>query len=945
MTDSIDFDSGLGRKELVKIKHRFNALHQQRLKRLEDELSEQQKDFLKLVPLLFHINHSALPGYLSNDVPAGLADYQPDRQTLLVAKKYSRTFEFSRRALRIIPIEGLFLMGSIGTIGQTIDSDLDFWLCHSHSLSDDERTLLQQKADLIEKDAMNYGLEVHFFLMDAVAFKAGRKLTISTESSGSTQHHLLLEEFYRTGILLAGRPPMWWLVPVAHEQDYNAYTRWLIDKRFIDSCDFVDFGGMQNVPPNEFFGAAHWQLYKGIESPYKSILKILLMESYASGFPDIPWLSLITKKAVYDGNEDVIDIDPYILIYRLVESYLISRGQDVRLELARRCFYFKVNLPLSRTRRASTHWKYIKLRSLVNEWGWTDNYIARLDARDHWKIEEVLHERNILVRELTQSYRVLMNFARNNAATGGINPAELNLLGRKLYAALEKRPGKIDFINPGISRDLLEHEVCFHLDHQNSQIRWSLYRQPPDKQSDIPALKTTSSLLELIAWCYCNGIINRHVQIVLRPDDCPVSIAEIRHLIELVSQAVTTHKKNNIEIAELGKKAFSIFSTAFINVGIDPLMKFSRAGLQLTSSQSDALSYSTSHINLAQSIDILSVNTWGEIEVHSNYGSDGLLESLCRFLQSMTQLKKPYYQKSHGFGSSRSQSIGQRIDSLIKSLVDCFFKSPAALNTRYLLKVDKRIASIYYSKGHFSFLLFDSNHDLYEYLSNYNEEFVPVVFDSLAMSEHPLPAIFKHNHPDTIQLFSWKLESGAQLFILDESGSLFYQFVKNADPAHLLIQQQRFLKSLFDRQALLSTDTAARLLYHQPEFFHVEKGRNQQWKALKAQLPIAPVVDDYVDLQLIVGSDPDTLTSYSVICGEREFDYLILGNEIYTDVARHILSMRKDAATYPVYLTSIAPTADMGDNSSWSTIRLMNFKKRLESQFNIALETLAAAQR
>ena len=30
---------------------------------------------------------------------------------------------------------------------------------------------------------------------------------------------------------------------------------------------------MDNVPAEEFFGVAHWQLYKGIESPYKAILK------------------------------------------------------------------------------------------------------------------------------------------------------------------------------------------------------------------------------------------------------------------------------------------------------------------------------------------------------------------------------------------------------------------------------------------------------------------------------------------------------------------------------------------------------------------------------------------------------------------------------------------------------------------------------------------------
>ncbi len=941
MVQAVDFEHGLGRKELMQVRRRFQALHQQRLKKLEDDLSSQQKDFLQIIPLLFHINHSALPGYVCADVPAGLPDYHPDRQTLLVAKKFSRAFEYEKRALRSIPVEALYLMGSVGTIGQSVNSDLDFWLCHAHNLTDEEKDLLQKKAELIEKVGMDYGLEVHFFLMDAVAFKMGQKLKISSESSGSTQHYLLLEEFYRSAILVAGRAPMWWLVPVEEEYRYNDYVQMLIDKRFIDSYEFVDFGGMQHIPPQEFFGAAHWQLYKGIESPYKAILKIVLMEAYTADFPEIPWLCLVSKKAVFEGSSDeLLDIDPYLLIYRQVESYLISRGHDERLELARRCFYFKVNLPLSRMRRNNTHWRTVKLKRLVEEWGWSDGELATLDARDNWKLEKVLRERNILVRELSHSYRVLMNFARNNAATAGINPVELNLLGRKLYAALEKRPGKIDFINPGISRDLLEQQVCFSQEKVDGMERWSLYRRSPDNDPLAEPLKTTVSLLELIAWCYCNKVINRNVQILLRPENCPVTINEIRQMIDKVRQIVVLRKKSKPDIADLGKKAVMIFSSGFVNIGIDPLEKFSRAGLQLTSSQTDALSYSATHMNLAQRIEQLSLNSWGEIEVHAYQDSEGVLESLCRFLQSMQQSRKRYYQQFLGFGGMRSQSIASRLGELVEELVNCFFKSGPGLQSRYLMKIDRRIACIEYNNNNFNYLLFDSNPELYEFLGDYHVGFRPVVFDPLVLADHPLPVIYSKNRKDIVQLFCWKLENGTQLFVLDESGALFFQFVKNADPSLLMVQQQRFLKSLFDRQALLSADAAARQLFYHPEYFRVEKKNEGNWKVSKTQLPMAPVIDEYIDLQLIVGSDPDTLSSYSIMCGDREFDYLILANEIYTEVAAYVLRLRRDAATYPVYLTAIAPSS-MDDSDAWSTIRLLNFKKRLETQINVAMEKLA----
>ena len=940
MAKTIDFDTSLSRTDINHVRRRFLAIHQQRLRRLENELGPKQQDFLRLLPLLLHINDPVLPGYINMQVPAGLPDYSPDRATLLIAKQFNRNFDYHKRALLSIPIEGLYLMGSIGTVGQSRDSDLDFWLCHAHDMTDEDRMLLQSKAELIEKHAMEYGMEVHFFLMDAVAFRKGQKLTISSESSGSTQHYLLLEEFYRTGVLVAGRSPLWWMVPSKHEVEYQDYVDFLIRKNHVDSYDYLDFGGMTNVPAEEFFGAAHWQLYKGIESPYKSILKILLMESYAADFPDIPWLSLQTKQAVYDGDEGLMDLDPYILIYRQVESYLIARGQDERLDLARRCFYFKTKMTMSRQRRNDTHWKYIQLKQLIDEWGWSDRQIIDLDGRDHWKLEQVQKERNILVRELTNSFRILMNFARNHAATGGIDPKELNLLGRKLYAALERRPGKIDFINPGISRDLTEAELCIVYEIKRDQIRWLLFRQESDYLAAVAPLKTTSNLLELLTWCHCNQILGRHSRILMSPLDCPVTLNEVKQIMDLLQQALPkNHKK--AELSQLGKKPYSLLTRAFINIGFDPLSSFSKAGLQLTSTQTDALSYSSKHLNLAQNIEILSINSWGEIEVNSYQGSDGLLESLCRYLHSQTLQRKPRNLTFNGFGSSKSQNIAKRLTELNQALLKCFFTKKTALQNRFILQIEHRFACIYCLNKQFSFQLFDSQTDLYEFLGDKKDRFQAVIFDDRCQGQSPLSAIYQANKEDCLQLFSWKRDNGTQLFVIDELGTLFVQFVANADPQHLLIQQQRFLNSLADRQSLLSEDAAARLLFNHPEFYQITKKPDGHFKVSATQLPFTSVVDQYVDLELVVGNDPDTLSNYAVICGDREFDYLNLNQELYKEVAVHILNMRRDAATYPVYLTSIAPPTSMENDNAWSTIRLLNFKKRLETQINIALGRLA----
>jgi len=256
-----------------------------------------------------------LPGYISKHTPAGIPQYNPSKKALEGVKKISKSFVYRRRALRRCDVHSLFLMGSVGTIAQSSKSDFDVWVCHDPELTDNQLSELRAKCNAIEKWSETIDLEVHFFLMNAEKFKRGEVHELSSESSGSTQHHLLLEEFYRTSLLVAGRYPIWWLIPPEQEKNYDELAHELTYKRFIPKNEIIDFGGLSQIPAEEFFGAALWQVYKGIDSPYKSVLKILLMETYASVYPNSELLSLQYKTMVFDGVIDLSQLDPYIVLY------------------------------------------------------------------------------------------------------------------------------------------------------------------------------------------------------------------------------------------------------------------------------------------------------------------------------------------------------------------------------------------------------------------------------------------------------------------------------------------------------------------------------------------------------------------------------------------------------------------------------------------------------
>ena len=114
---------------------KFLKINDLRLQRTRESISQRQVDFLKILPLLFHINHPLLPGYTSSQCPTGIPLYNPDREALHCARIISKSFEHKHRAYQKFDIYALYMMGSTGTIAYSEKSDFDIWLCHREDLS------------------------------------------------------------------------------------------------------------------------------------------------------------------------------------------------------------------------------------------------------------------------------------------------------------------------------------------------------------------------------------------------------------------------------------------------------------------------------------------------------------------------------------------------------------------------------------------------------------------------------------------------------------------------------------------------------------------------------------------------------------------------------------------------------------------------------------------
>ncbi|WP_417660960.1 class I adenylate cyclase [Pseudomonas sp.] len=938
-----DLDDGIDRKALAQLRKRFIQVNQGRLLRANQALSSRQQLVLKLLPLLLHVNHPLLPGYVSSTTPAGLCGYEPETDVLANAQRLTRSFTYKApRGKQQAPLLGLFLMGSLGTLAQADQSDMDLWLCHAPELNEQALGELRKKCALLENWATTQGSEVHFFLVNPGRFRIGeRDSQLTSDDCGTTQHYLLLDEFYRTAIWLGGRTPMWWLVPAFEEARYESYAQTLLEKRFVRSEDVLDLGSLAHIPPGEFIGAGMWQLYKGIKSPYKSVLKLLLTEIYASEHPKVECLSLRFKHSVFANQLELDELDPYIVVYRRIEEYLLARGEHQRLELIRRCVYLKANKKLSRPpRNGVKSWQRLLLERLSDEWQWDRRKLVLLDSRSQWKVRQVNTERHMLVNELTYSYRFLVQFSRNLRDSSTVSQQDLAILGRRLYAAFERKAAKIEFINPGIAPDLGEDTIT--LVHSPSpeapnEQQWALFSGSLGAQSwsNFAPIKRTRELVELLAWSHFNGIIDSGTRISLHPGDTDLTESELSNLLLSLRQSVNL-PLSPVGEAALRKKSHPSTVLLLVNAGIDPLKQHSRMNVHMTTEHIDALGYSGVRENLVQSIDQISLNSWNELSVQRYSGPTALIDCLRDYLNRLPQDAAPPTLQIRCYCRNRAMTIAERVEELFTQVQSTH---AMALPQRYIVQTKQLFHVLELGSASVHNSTLNGMTELVEHLGSAQSQASALHVDRSALQNDDLSLILPATKANCIQVFYRIVGNGAEaeLSILDEHNALWRQRLSFTDEHCLLTPIQRFLQSLLYRRNALPAMTEQQALPEIAYYQVLPDAPGTAKSIIPCEAPQSPINHPFYDVQAIISPAGGKRVRVTLYCNHQEFSQLQYAGDLYAAVAQHILAQRRGGERYPCYITDVDLSAVVAEEKI-QTLHYLRYKTTLEAALNMALQ-------
>lgn len=547
---------------------------------------------LNFVPLLLHYNHPSMPCHLNAPDGAGGIDFfeltndmrQAAATMLADWRGVEKDIAYWKPGKPLI--ESLMIMGSVGTAAQNAGSDYDYWVVVDEGRhTPAEAEWLKRKVAAMEAwAAEKHGLELHFFITDIHRVRANNFGSVNQESAGSSQARLLKEEFYRTCIHVAGKYPAWWLTPPGlDDAGYATALQGMQGSFEVDLRKYVDLGNVSVIPGSELFGAALWQINKALSSPFKSVLKIALLETLIDPEGTATLLCDDLKRNVLAQRPAVEDQDPYLLMMDRLLAFYARKNRHEVVDLLRKCFYNKVKVKVTAQlkRKPNPAFKEEAMIRYAEKWGWDDARTSQLNDYEEWNFDQMVKLGTELHAFLLETYkRVTDELKGREDVKSGITNEDLTVLGRKIFSFYKRKPGKLDPVKKASDDALRQESITFMPQVQmGKKPVWTVYRG--NVSTDVArranveytAIRKSGSLAELVCWLAVNQIIDGGTFLHLIPNPLPVHLKTIQELLKGIIEFMPPRGISSLDNRALLKAEAVTGIMAIVNFVSQPWVK------------------------------------------------------------------------------------------------------------------------------------------------------------------------------------------------------------------------------------------------------------------------------------------------------------------------------------------------------------------------------------
>ncbi|MEK6712036.1 MAG: class I adenylate cyclase [Nitrospinota bacterium] len=905
----------------------FSAFNKRKIATILSKLRDLDQDIFRMLPFLVHLNVEGLPGYVAEAgrQHGGIADCQVDPDTFRLLQRHFPDAKLSPQTIRPPKakdriIHSLASMGSLATIAQTAKSDFDIWVCaHKSEFPPEALEALAFKLKEIEEWAERKNrFETHFFITDITEARNNHFGASDSESAGSALGKLLKEEFFRTHTVLAGYPPLWTIMPPqVTDEDYGR-LRELAKKDFqIDVRRFIDLGPAQRVTMEEAFGAALWQLNKALGSPFKSAMKMSLIEDYMDPESDPMLLCDRLKQAIseaagkptrrgdvdslgadclLDAHPKRFELDGYLLMFQRILAYYRKKGKGDLEEILRKCFYLKagdriagINDP-NRSKSA----KKDMLAILVEGWGWENEQILHLNRFKEWSFDQCVTLGKQVNGFIIDSYKRLSQSGATSQVR--INPTDLTVLGRKLFTFYSKKDNKIDFL-PRIFDDSLHQEhltFSYVAGGPGTEPLWRVHRDQispagmAEPATAAKALRQTRNLASLLGWLVINEIWGRSTHVSLASKDSPVTVADLQDLLggilDFFPHINVGHLSNQQLLNEAKmEKVFAVLNLA-----------------------ENKLSERVTRLHL------LYETTWGEVFCEAHNQSD-ITSTLCACLRVMPRGRKSLQQAFKVLVPSGKAGVSNRatyvdFEALVHEAAGFFYGTPLPERTvrSFVFQGERMLSVVSWGGGEIRSEYFPAFDEFYQKRETGKFQHSEIRVASSPTKLLPQQLMSANLKPNTLQAIVYDDGLKARIYISDEMGGTMFIPLSTKSWMPYVAKLAGFMGSAARRLAEEPSRAALKLPPPGVGVCYVgPKGANRPGykvedvteAVLAAQSSTPPEV-----LSVTEETDGGGKQAVVIRAGGRTFSSTDHGADLFRAVASHIYEARQRNSKNPIFI-------------------------------------------
>ncbi len=527
---------------------------------------------INMLPYLLCVNSRKLPGYVDGDVPLGVVNFTLDEDT----RRFIRS-KFTGAPIEENPegdfVKMIAVMGSVGTVAYNKKSDLDYWVCiHRNTVNNEQYNLFCRKVVAIQEWASDeLEVPVHLFVNDIEHVKKNLFAEDEEEAFGTTVGAVLKDEFFRSSILIAGKIPFWWVIPnYVTDGEYEQFYQKIPDdmKRSL----YVDLGNLHEISREDFLGAALFQIIKSLGNPFKSIIKIGVLEKYLFGETDSPLLSQKVKMHMLQDQLDNTIVDSYLLMFEEVYKYYSSVLDDISmLDILKQNLYLKIDPQLSKyvgiKDKKNIPYKVAVMSRYVYSWKWDIKTIEDMDNFDNWEFRRVTSFWDSVKKFMLMSYQKISSQMVTLNLEEKISEADFKLLSRKIKTHFAVEDNKVEKL---ITFKDAPSEPILYVEPVSEGIRdveWRLYKRNKSEKSVFRTitLNKENDLVRLLVWAVFNQIYDRqYTRINIQSGYIRVNPNLVVELLNPLSDFFTD-ERSVIKNEYLQRPAFTLLNAVIIN--------------------------------------------------------------------------------------------------------------------------------------------------------------------------------------------------------------------------------------------------------------------------------------------------------------------------------------------------------------------------------------------